>query len=278
MDNLDKELIKKDYLAGMKNKEIVEKYGISPNTLKAWIRRYGWKDEKEKGASKTKKMGAPFGNVNAKGNSGGGAPLGNKNAIGNSGGGAPFGNKNALFTGEFEIIDPDYFSDEEKNIYNSLTDHPLAHANNIIKDEYIRKRRMMKRLNELENNLSESEKEIKKAYLKQDIRKVIERDGQKAIMTVPELVLVEQKEETKRKIDDVLRLEESITRQNGVLLRALRDKSAIIAQLSMLPLNQEKTQKEIEMLELEIQEFKGIDLEKPLEIRVSRAVKKLGRS
>ncbi|EAD4096354.1 hypothetical protein C5754_10335 [Listeria monocytogenes] len=278
MDNLDKELIKKDYLAGMKNKEIVEKYGISPNTLKAWIRRYGWRDEKEKGAPKIKKRGAPFGNANAKGNSGGGAPVGNKNAVGNSGGGAPFGNKNALFTGEFESIDPDYFSEEEKNIYNSLTDHPLAHANNIIKDEYIRKRRMMKRLNELENNLSESEKEIKKAYLKQDIRKVIERDGQKAIMTVPELVLVEQKEETKRKIDDVLRLEESITRQNGVLLRALRDKSAIIAQLSMLRLNQEKTQKEIEMLELEIQELKGIDLEKPLEIRVSRAVKKLGRS
>ncbi|MBC1824216.1 hypothetical protein [Listeria seeligeri] len=274
MDNVDKELIKKDCLAGMKNKEIVEKYGISPNTLKAWIRRYGWKDEKEQGAPKTKKQGAPFGNKNAKGNSGGGAPKDNKNAVGNSGGGAPLGNKNALFTGEFETIEPDYFSEDEKNIYNTLTDHPLAHANSIIKDEYIRKRRMMLRLNELENNLTDYEKEIKKAYQLQDTQRVVERDGQRAIMNVPEMVLVEQKEETKRKIDDVLRMEESITRQNSVLLKALRDKSAIIAQLSMLPLNQEKMQKEIEMLELEIQELKGIDLDKPLEIRVSRAVKK----
>ncbi|HFL0606066.1 TPA: hypothetical protein ACGX6L_002145 [Listeria monocytogenes] len=273
MDNIDKELIKKDYLAGMKNKEIVEKYGISPNTLKAWIRRYGWKDEKAEGAPKVKKQGAPLGNKNAIGNQGGGAPKGNKNALGNSGGGAPLGNKNALFTGEFETIEPDYLSEDEKNIYAALTDHPLAHANNIIKDEYIRKRRMMMRLNELENNLTESEKEVKKAYQLKDIQRAVEREGQKVIMTVPEMVLVEQKEETKRKIDDVLRMEESITRQNGVLLRALRDKSAIIAQLSMLPLNQEKTQKEIEMLELEIQELKGIDLDKPLEIRVSRAVK-----
>ncbi|HAC0715682.1 TPA_asm: terminase [Listeria monocytogenes] len=278
MDNVDKELIKKDYLTGMKNKEIVKKYGISPNTLKAWIRRDGWKDEKEQGAPKTKKQGAPFGNKNAKGNSGGGAPKGNANAIGNSGGGAPLGNKNALFTGEFETIEPDYFSEDEKSIYNTLTDHPLAHANSIIKDEYIRKRRMMLRLNELENNLTETEKEIKQTYLRQDIRKVYEKGDKKVVMHAPEMVLVEQKEETKRKIDDVLRMEESITRQNGVLLRALRDKSAIIAQLSMLPLNQEKTQKEIEMLELEIQELKGIDLEKPLKIRVSRAVKPDGRS
>lgn len=276
MDNIDKKLIKKDYLAGMKNKEIVEKYGISPNTLKAWIRRYGWKDEKEEGAPKEKKQGAPFGNKNAVGNSGGGAPKDNKNAIGNSGGGAPLKNKNALFTGEFETIEPDYFSEDEKKIYNNLTDHPLAHANNIIKDEYIRKRRMMLRLNELENNLTDYEKEIKKAYQLQETQKVIEKDGQKVIMNIPEMVLVEQKEETKRKIDDVLRMEESITRQNGVLLRALRDKSAIIAQLSMLPLNQEKTQKEIEILELEIQDLKGFDVDKPLEIRVSRAVKNNG--
>ncbi|MBK1994973.1 helix-turn-helix domain-containing protein [Listeria ivanovii subsp. londoniensis] len=276
MGNIDKKLIKKDYLAGMKNKEIVEKYGISPNTLKAWIRRYGWRDEKEEGAPKVKKQGAPFGNKNAKGNSGGGAPKDNKNAIGNSGGGAPLKNKNALFTGEFETIEPDYFSEDEKNIYNTLTDHPLAHANNIIKDEYIRKRRMMLRLNELENNLTDYEKEIKKAYQLQETQKVIEKDGQKVIMNIPEMVLVEQKEETKRKIDDVLRMEESITRQNGVLLRALRDKSAIIAQLSMLPLNQEKTQKEIDILELEIQDLKGFDVDKSLEIRVSRAVKNNG--
>jgi len=39
-------------------------------------------------------VGAPLGNNNAVGNSGGGAPIGNSNAIGNAGGGAPEGNTN----------------------------------------------------------------------------------------------------------------------------------------------------------------------------------------
>lgn len=39
-------------------------------------------------------VGAPLGNNNAVGNSGGGAPIGNSNAVGNSGGGAPEGNTN----------------------------------------------------------------------------------------------------------------------------------------------------------------------------------------
>ena len=39
-------------------------------------------------------VGAPFGNDNAVGNSGGGAPIGNTNAVGNTGGRAPEGNTN----------------------------------------------------------------------------------------------------------------------------------------------------------------------------------------
>jgi uncharacterized protein YjcR len=74
----------KDYVKGMKYKDIAKKYGVSLNTVKSWKKRYGW--SREKGAHKeqsvhTKKRGAPKGNINAKGNKGGpGGPVGNKKA------------------------------------------------------------------------------------------------------------------------------------------------------------------------------------------------------
>jgi len=83
MLNVIRDKAKYDYIKGMKYKEICDKYNLSINTLKSWIRRYGWADQKrnknKKGAQKNKR-GAPFGNKNAVGNSGGGAPIGNKNA------------------------------------------------------------------------------------------------------------------------------------------------------------------------------------------------------
>jgi len=78
-----KDQAKKDYLAGMKYKELAEKYDVSINTVKSWVKRYNWAEEKkEKGAHKKKK----------------GAPLNNKNAVGH---GAPAKNKNAEIHGFF---------------------------------------------------------------------------------------------------------------------------------------------------------------------------------
>lgn len=50
----DKELIKLEYLKGIKQKDICEKHSLSLNTLKSWIKRYGWSKEK-KGAPKIQK-------------------------------------------------------------------------------------------------------------------------------------------------------------------------------------------------------------------------------
>ncbi|MBA1159619.1 phage terminase small subunit [Bacillus sp. C3(2022)] len=74
----------KDYVKGMKYKDLAEKYGVSVNTIKSWKRRHGW--ERKKGAPSeksvhTKKVGAPPGNMNALGNKGGAAPKGNQNAV-----------------------------------------------------------------------------------------------------------------------------------------------------------------------------------------------------
>ncbi|MCU1804767.1 phage terminase small subunit [Cytobacillus firmus] len=74
----------KDYVKGMKYRDIAEKYQVSLNTVKSWKKRYGW--NRDRGAPKqkdvhTKKRGAPKGNINAKGNRGGAAPKGNSNAV-----------------------------------------------------------------------------------------------------------------------------------------------------------------------------------------------------
>ncbi|CEI72941.1 phage terminase small subunit [Romboutsia hominis] len=93
-----KENIKKDYIKGLKQKEICEKYNISINTLKSWIKRYKWAEEKRnKGAPKNK----------------GGAPLKNKNAVGH---GAPKGNKNAEKFGFFSKYIPEETLELMENI------------------------------------------------------------------------------------------------------------------------------------------------------------------
>jgi uncharacterized protein YjcR len=91
------EKAEKDYLKGMKYKDIAEKYSVSINTVKSWKKRYGW--NREKGAHKekrvhTKSRGAPLGNSNAEGNKG------NKNAS------APKQNSNALKHGFFSKFLP----------------------------------------------------------------------------------------------------------------------------------------------------------------------------
>ncbi|QAT57069.1 phage terminase small subunit [Bacillus subtilis] len=73
----------KDYVKGMKYKDLAEKYGVSVNTIKSWKQRHDW--ERKKGAPTekrvhTKKAGAPPGNKNAVGNNGG-APQRNQNAV-----------------------------------------------------------------------------------------------------------------------------------------------------------------------------------------------------
>lgn len=91
----------------MKQKDICDKYNISINTLKSWIKRYGWSEEKKnynkKGAPKNKR----------------GAPLNNANAIGNDGG-APPGNLNAIKHGAYQSIYADMLNTEDQILFNII--------------------------------------------------------------------------------------------------------------------------------------------------------------
>lgn len=75
-------LAEKDYMAGMKYKDIAAKYGVTLNTVKSWKVRYGWNKKgvhtkSEKVCTQKKKRGGQPGNKNAVGR---GAPKGNQNA------------------------------------------------------------------------------------------------------------------------------------------------------------------------------------------------------
>lgn len=73
----------KDYHKGMSYKDIAEKYSVSINTVKSWKTRYKW--TKPNQPLKKGKTGAPYGNINAKGNKGNpnasGPPKGSQNAL-----------------------------------------------------------------------------------------------------------------------------------------------------------------------------------------------------
>lgn len=73
----DKDKIKADYLKGIKPKKLSSKYNISINTVKSWIKRYGWSKDANKESAPHKQKGAPLNNINAVGH---GAPEENKNA------------------------------------------------------------------------------------------------------------------------------------------------------------------------------------------------------
>ena len=92
---------KEDYMKGMAYKD------ISINTLKSWIKRYKWSQEKKintkKGAPKNKR----------------GAPLNNKNAIGNDGG-APKGNMNSIKHGAYQSLYADMLNIEDQILFNMI--------------------------------------------------------------------------------------------------------------------------------------------------------------
>lgn len=102
---------KQDYMAGMRYKDIAKKHDVSINTVKSWVRRHNWAEEK-KGAHNSRKS-APKRKR--------GAPKGNKNAVGNRGGpGGPLGNKNAIKHGVYETVIRDRLTLEEQAVFDVL--------------------------------------------------------------------------------------------------------------------------------------------------------------
>lgn len=200
---------------------LAAKYGIKYPTLKSRKQRQGWeKKDASLDASKAqkdasvKKAGAPKGNKNAVGH---GAPKGNQNAVGGKGGpGPPPGSKNALKTGEFESIWFDCLTETEQALYSNINLDTLAQVEEDIRLITVRERRMMERIKRLMDGLTEKERKV--LYELQTHKKMVEvfdeQAGHVKIVPMPEtkLVITEVTEIEARAIDDIVKLEEALTR------------------------------------------------------------------
>lgn len=264
------ELAYVDYKNGIKQKDIAAKYDVSINTVKSWQQRK-WKemdnnvDANQKVCTSSKKsmhtkVGAPKGNQNAVGNAGG-APRGNHNAKGNKGGAAPYENKNAVTTGEYETIMWNYLDDEEKAIFDSIETDPLFQIDITIRELTIRQRRMMKRIKYVEDGLTEKQKRVLQQLrkVKEAASTVDEKTGEtKTVPIVKErLVTVEVEETDFRAIDDILNIEEALTRITKQLVQAVKQKHDIEKSYSEQQVKLEQLQLNVEKTKAEIENIKG---------------------
>lgn len=215
-------------------KELANELNVSDSQIRKWKSIDKWADELKGNVTN------PKSNVTNKG----GAPPGNKNAVGNKGNKSaspPKRNKNAVKTGEYETIFADLLSDEEKDIYSNVNDDPFFILEEEIRILKIRQYRMLKRIKDAEAGLNDEEVERL-----QQLRKVKEPsviDGK--MVTVKREVLkdVQVTRKTFRKLDDILAIEEALTRISNQLTKAIKQQSALLASDAKLLLLKVQTEK-----------------------------------
>ncbi|ASB88423.1 phage terminase small subunit [Bacillus sonorensis] len=219
-----------------KLKDIADELGVSSSTVRKWKATDKWEDKFKRSAPKSNgsapfRPGAPKGNKNAKGNKGGKAPPGNKNAKGNRGGAAPKGNKNSVRTGEYETIMWDFLNEDERQLFGEIETDPLFQIDLTIRELSLRERRMMQRISRIENGLSEKQRRVLQQMRKvKDIVQTPDKNGLvKPVPVMNERLVVTEIEETEmRAIDDILNIEEALTRVTDKRLKAIRQKYDMI--------------------------------------------------
>ncbi|EOH1319545.1 phage terminase small subunit [Enterococcus hirae] len=225
-------------------KEIATELNVSDSQVRKWKSIDKW-SAKLKGnvtigkSNVTNQGGAPFGNQNAKGNKG------------NSRASPPVGNKNALKTGEYETIFYETLSDEEKDIYSSLNDDPSLVLSEEIRLLKIRQLRMMKRIQQAEAGLNDEE--IERLQQLRKIKTPIEKDGRKLEIKRDVMQDVQVSRKTHRKIDDILSIEDSLTRISNQLAKAIK-------QMNELYMNEYRTdlmKAQTEKIQAEIADIGG---------------------
>ncbi|WP_410770988.1 phage terminase small subunit [Fontibacillus sp. BL9] len=243
----------------MKLKDIATALFIADSKVRKWKALDNWKAELKGSAPLESKgsaprRGAPKGNKNAVGNRGG-APPGNQNAKGNSGGaGGPYGNKKAVTTGEYETIWMDALEEDEQELVDQIDTDPVQQADEAIKLLTIRERRMLQRISKLMNGLTEKQRRV--LYELKAIKEVMtvhdEKTGITKTIPVTRNDLVEsQIEETSyRAIEDIISLEEALTRVQDKKLKAIDLKNKLVA------IDEEKRVRTA-ILQIELQQLQG---------------------
>lgn len=215
-------------------KDLAKELNVSDSQIRKWKSIDKWSAELK-------------GNVtNAKGNvtNRGGAPFGNQNAVGNKGNSRaspPLGNKNAIKTGEYETIFADMLSDEEKDIYSKLNDDPFFILNDEIRLLKVRQFRMMKRIKEAEKGLNDEE--VERLQQLREIKTPVEKDGRKLEMKRKVMQDVQVTRKTFRKLDDILAIEDALTRISNQLTKAIKQQEELVTRGIKLQLLNAQTEK-----------------------------------
>ncbi|SFF22920.1 Uncharacterized protein YjcR [Paenibacillus algorifonticola] len=241
-----------------KLKDIAAELGVGDSQIRKWKNLDSWdialngNVTDETNSNVTKRIGAPKGNRNAAGNKGG-APKGNKNAKGNRGGqGGPVGNKKAVRTGEHESIWFDTLDEDEQQLLGEIDTDPIKQADDAITLFTIRERRMLQRIKRLMGGLTENQRRTlqqlrtkKEAFPVND-----ERTGQTktVVGSKEELVVTEIEETAYRAIEDIIRIEDALTRVQGQKIKAVELKNRMA---------DEEKQIRIAMLQIELQKLQG---------------------
>ena len=166
----------KEYRKGGKPKALSEKFGISINTIKSWIKRDKAKKAAAEKDAPTSRKGAP-----QKGKRG--APVGNRNAKGNRGGAAPVRNTNAEKHGAYSQIYFDSLDEEEQEmIREAIGDDEERELSMQIQLFSVRERRLMKRIETYktieEKNHGLAVKSVSKT---KDVEKLLDKEGNNII-------------------------------------------------------------------------------------------------
>ncbi|EPA0825919.1 phage terminase small subunit [Enterococcus hirae] len=215
-------------------KEIASELNVSDSQIRKWKSIDKWSAELKGNVTNTKgnvtnQGGAPFGNQNARGNKG------------NSRASPPVGNKNALKTGEYETIFYETLSDEEKDIYSNLNNDPSFVLSEEIRLLKIRQFRMMKRIQQAEAGLNDDE--IERLQQLRKIKTPIEKDGRKLEIKRDVMQDVQVSRKTHRKIDDILSIEDSLTRISNQLAKSIKQMNELYITDYKTDLMKAKTEK-----------------------------------
>jgi len=216
------------------NRQIAEMLGENEKVIAVWKQRDKWNvvQQSPDKSCTTKKRGAPKGNKNALGN-GGGAPPGNKNPVGNNGG-APPRNTNAVRIGEHQSIWMDALTPEQAEVLDRIDLDPVSQADDEIRLLAWREREMMMRIRKLTEGLTEKQRRVlqERQTIKEPVQVHDEKNGgtKTVVLSRNELVTTEVEETEFRAIEDILRIEEALTRVQDKKIKAIELKYKLVGQ------------------------------------------------
>ena len=228
MTDKDIKKIKKDYMAGVKYKEIQERNNITNSQLIYLIQKNKWK-------RKSNRSEAMKNNKNSKGNKGG--P------------GAEKGNKRALTTGEYENIFSGVFSEEENAIFEN---YKIENKKKALLEELkvltIREYRMLHRIKKIQDK----NKDMTISSISKTNYQSTEWNKENATTTLTHA------EDTTMMIQ---RIEEALTRVQESKRRCIESLGKIGLDDERLKIEKEKLKIEQKRLELELQNQEGEEVE-----------------